>query len=366
MTINNQINQRTFVNRRPPCDTALCCNGTNLIRNPFFETITPTNFQSDYLQETNRNNLMPDEYIIDNISNASIICSSWIDTSRNCSNHCNVLFVNGRTTQPSTTPLASVWRQTIKTQIDSSYQFCGKVKPLNNCCFNVTPKITIRVSDATGNLVNQTVSLSNSLLDNCGWYNFNFQFIARNSNTKVEILLDETLIGDGNDIAIDNLGVVKIPRISFLLGHNVTPTNPLVVTASVNPNVANSPTNCNYDWWVFEGEVLPNNQIAVTSPFNGRFGNQTGSRPFLFSANTSTIPWTVTNNTFSNFTFDRTKSYVIVFNAFNCSCALGNSNSFELDETTQFLRFSNGKIENIRYSIELKKSILNIIEKQKK
>ena len=254
-----------------------CCPDLeNLLENGDFEQGN-TLFESDYQHEPSiqPDAILPGSYGVLTRSEALTVCPRWLvdDHTTNCDSIGNFLVINGRTGL-NTTPV--IWEQPIDSlQIEMEYSLCGYFKNLQQCCFDVTPTIYFKVDG----VAIDTFSLNQSNpFDPCSWQEFNTSFIASSPSQVISLCLDENTLGDGNDIAIDDLSLNKIPLTDFFL--SVQDQRPKLpeITASINligtaDDTLPSP-DCNYEWTIaLVDSININTQNIFLNPTNMMMGN---------------------------------------------------------------------------------------------
>lgn len=227
-----------------------CCPGTNLIVNGGFE-LGNTGFISTYVFEPTAatNSVIPGKYSILSSAEALTVSPNW---NPDCAANNKHLIVNGSTGK---TVSKVVWSQTVTLTRGETYTFCADFKNLNQCTFNVLPKVSVKFSSAaTANVTNLVINAGNN---GCNWQTVSKTFTLTGTgtvSTLITITLDELGIGDGNDIAIDNISLVNLPKVPIdqLLFHlnffNVTSTSFSVNATPVNP----LPVGCTPFWQVEE------------------------------------------------------------------------------------------------------------------
>lgn len=248
-----------------------CCpNSLNLIQNTNFNKNISTNpgFTSQYkpINSTSKSPLNPGEYAILNPGDAKAICRNWDvkDHSTCLTNGAgNFLVVNGKTGQPNSKKV--IWEQTLNgLKGGAEYKFCANFKNLSQCCFDVKPKIDIKFSITGFDLLNQTINVTSA--NNCGWVE-----LTKNINTggispinlKIQIILDESGNGDGNDLAIDDIALVEMrPLDSIFNTFNLSTT--VINNSNGDYNITAFPMNSlpngnGFSWSVCEIDALDSN-----------------------------------------------------------------------------------------------------------
>ncbi|MEM6272869.1 MAG: T9SS type A sorting domain-containing protein [Bacteroidota bacterium] len=235
-----------------PCNAAAeyCCGGgKNLQTNSDFE-LGDTGFNSGYTVEGDPVNdlLQPGEYAIVNGATAAQISPNWnVVNSVTCDDQDDFLVVNGRT---NLSGQKTVWRNTYTLDEDKSFIFCARVKNLPTCAFDVLPKIDIMAGSTV--LASYTVDVDPS--DPCAWELINVGFSTAGNTGPVaytfKIRLAENEMGDGNDLAIDNIsmreeGFPSTPSPTF-----TTTPNDEGTYSTVNASAAALDPGCFSSWIV--------------------------------------------------------------------------------------------------------------------
>ena len=103
------------------------------------------------------------------------------------------------------------------------------------------------------------------------WFDFqtNIDLWGYGNTITIKILLDESTLGDGNDLALDNIALIEIPKCPVsaatfqvtTLGTNATDYQ---ITATSTPT-----TDCDAIWWeVCEFDMSTNTCVANTTVVN--------------------------------------------------------------------------------------------------
>ncbi|KAB8152105.1 T9SS type A sorting domain-containing protein [Kordia sp. TARA_039_SRF] len=303
----------------PNNEGAFCCEGDNLVENGNFEN-GANGFGSDYVEDAA---LFPGAYHVSN--DASIFGTTVTDHSacadpEQYSNNTDFLLVNGRTTQPAGTT-SVIWEQSIPIDPEKVYKFCANFKDLPQCTFNIKPEIRLEVN---GQLYNW-ITIDTNSDDPCDWQQISECFEGDNDVLDIKIHLKEDGLGDGNDLAIDDISLQE--KLDQNLNISVLHQgSPLQITGSINSidttddslavnDVCTEQNNgYQYTWFVYELEY---SSFPFTNPLD--FINMVPNT-FAWSSNiggfnnqlpTSTNPvWGLTT-TFPNYNFDPNKLYVI-------------------------------------------------------
>lgn len=184
-------------------DSSGCCEGINMIENGTFD-MGNANVNSDYSEETSfsAGSVGPGEFGIVNSTEAGQISAQWagIEDHTSCPDDLGeFMVVNGRTMGSGS---AIVYEQTqITVDEESEYVFCMYYQHLPQCEFDVFDPGNIDVqfigADATLNGCEDEG-------DDCGWTKLSWSLEPTGTTLDIEVHLDETGIGDGNDVAFDD------------------------------------------------------------------------------------------------------------------------------------------------------------------
>jgi len=296
----------------PTDEGAFCCEGDNLVENGNFE-FGNTGFISDYV---NDGSLYPGAY---DVSSSSSFFGTDINDHSSCADpsaytNSQFLLVNGKTTQPTGTT-SVIWEQTIDVKPESNYKFCANFKNLPQCRFDILPEIQVEIN---GNLYPWQVI--NTSTDPCDWQTIEECFTSDSEAVTVRIHLSEEGLGDGNDLAIDDIAVQEklSQNLAITVQHQGTDNE---VTGSVNTlSTADDMLLVNdlcieendgnqYYWFVFELDSYPftglfDNMVPGTFAWSS---NQTG---FSQQTGALTSTWNLTTN-FPDYVFEDNKLYMV-------------------------------------------------------
>lgn len=247
------VNFDEFCLRRTETQPKFCCDSTNLVVNGDFEAVgnpgvnTP---EYTYNPSVAVGSTLPGQYNIVNGADALTINRCWVaqDPSTCLNTSGKFLVVNGQTCGGQ----KIIWQQSFTGLNDwTCYEFCASVKNLKQCVcdFDVNPKIEVQFSTPTGNIT-QLVNVGPGA---CNWFNIKKEVClwGYGSSLTITILLDESVPGDGNDLALDNIALIPIPRCpvssadfniaTYSIPGNTTYYN-ITASAIVIPP-------CNSVWW---------------------------------------------------------------------------------------------------------------------
>lgn len=302
------------------CDRQ-CCPGKNAIKNGSFEQGN-TSFMSMYSYEPTvaLNSVGPGEYSILTSAQALSVSPTWNPA---CPAYGHHLVVNGLTAQSGS---RLVWRQNITIQRGRTYRFCADFKNLPQCAFDIKPKVSVLFSTPGFDVNNVVINVGST---GCAWQQISQNVLVPGTGSmtlSVEIWLDETGIGDGNDLAIDNIAMIAIPQVPVsdvvfsVVYQNVTSTTFNLAATPATP----LGSGCGFFWQVEElnagDSVVPGTQVVnpaawwplvPTNTFNGYNGTSTlvGTSPGVFQLN---------------------KKYRIIYGRW-CPCASWNAYAVILD-----------------------------------
>lgn len=270
-----------------------CCPGRNLIENGTFEAGN-TGFSSAYTYQApgGLNSVGTGRYSVLNSAQALAVSPTWIT---GCPDYGRSLIVNAAT---ETTTISKVaWRQTISLRA-GTYKFCGDFRNLAQCAFNASPKITLGVAD--DGLRERTTSLGFSGAAGCSWSTIETTITLETDRTiTLTVYLNESITGDGNDVAMDNFTLVALPLVPLsdvqfnVNFSNITGSSYNATATPVTPISLGS--KCQHFWQVEEitaaGVVVPNTQVvdapswSTPNTFKGYNGTSilSGTAPGVFN-----------------------------------------------------------------------------------
>lgn len=307
--VKDSLNQITFYNC--PSDGQNCCPGTNLIVNGNFESGN-LGFSSDYdfVPANDISSFWINDYSVVDASQASLINSQWNidDHSTSCDGAGNFYIANGQTDQNAD---QRAWYQDgIPVNDSSTYSFCLHKQNLLQCAFDLEPEVYIKVFPAE---VELTRTACDETLDACGWTRMSWQLKIPTgvSAIAIEVWMDEQRIGDGNDLALDDISLQELNTTpaSFsdfnLKTTSVNTSGEYQITATAisllapGYNVAWVITDCSVDndmGWenaaVIDGFDASNQILLPASNWNGFSTTFPGYEAATNSYATSTVPGT--------------------------------------------------------------------------
>jgi hypothetical protein len=305
-------------------DGAYCCEGDNLVQNGNFENGN-TGFTSAYSYQTSvaPNSVVPGQYGIVNSSEAATISPQWqVQDHTFCVNGSNSDFmvVNGRTQQaPGTTSV--IYESTVTLDPEKEHKLCLNLKNLPQCTFDIIPRVRIELKNATfTDGYNGNWFPVNTTADLCDWLNINACF-RPNGDTQtatIRIYLAEDGIGDGNDLALDDISIQeKLEQDSYITVEHVGASNQ--ITASINDltsaddallTTGDCQLEQNYYWFVYEVSSYP-----LTGPLanitTGTFAWSSNLLGWNSQTSAAVSPTWGLTTMFPSYTFDDNKLYAI-------------------------------------------------------
>ena len=184
-----------------------CGSGANLVRNGDFEE-GDSEIGSELIYEPAPDapgSVRPGEYSIVNGAQAGTISPTWlVNDHESCNATGKFLVVNGETGR---TGSRRIWSQTISVVPGTAYRFCAHVRNLPQCVLDVKPKVELRFSSPP-DVVTPSV-INADPVDPCAWTRESRRVVIPPGvvSLTVEIWLDESGEGDGNDLAVDDLSL---------------------------------------------------------------------------------------------------------------------------------------------------------------
>lgn len=291
-----------------------CCPGRNLIENGDFESGNG-GFASDFIYQPviSANSVWISEYSILNDAEAQTVASTW---NPDCPSSGHHLIVNGATGQ--STGYRKAWEQVIIVAPETTYKFCGDIKLLPACAFNVkAPRINLTINDGIQSITTR-ITLSPTS-GSCNWQKIErvITVPAGSNALTITISLSEALVGDGNDVAMDNFSLVKMDAVpASQLDFGLTPYNfnGWNYNVTANPSFV-LPGGCTNYWEV--AEVDPNAGYAViggTSVINPTAWTPLTTNTFIGYNGTNSLSGNAPG------VFDMRKTYRFVYGR-SCTCS---------------------------------------------
>ena len=235
-----------------PVDSTNCCpNLENRITNGDFESGN-IGFESEYIfqPDMSKDAILPGNYGVINSADASTICEHWSidDHTTDCDGAGNFLVVNGQVGQATN---SIIWEQTV-TGLDTAkmYELCAFFKNLQQCCFDIRPTIDVLVDgDSVASII-----LDNTSTNPCDWQNVNIPLDVNSNSVTISFELDESLLGDGNDFAIDDISLYELEEFDLMLSTQDQRPKDANIMASINlidvVDDSLPSLECQYKWTV--------------------------------------------------------------------------------------------------------------------
>jgi hypothetical protein len=250
-----------------------CCPGDNLLKNGDFEAGN-SGFTSQYVfnAATSANATVPGQYNIVNSAGALAISPLWkVSDHFGCiggTGTSKFMVVNGLTCRTGKTV---IWKETVNVVAGKEYRFCANAKHMPQATFDITPKIDVKFTGPpfSGN-PNIPPTLVNTGAPVCAWQLISGTVVPTAAGTMaIEIWLDETGLGDGNDLALDDISLQMKPAINpnYVL-FSVTPKNITSSQYNVDAMPLNLPSGYGFFWEVCEvnNANTPIAGTVVTNP----------------------------------------------------------------------------------------------------
>jgi hypothetical protein len=324
-----------------------CCPGKNLVQNGSFNAGN-TGFTSAYTYQPTvaLSSVVPGEYSIINGSQAATISPTWanVQDPTSCSNTSgNFLVVNGEN-GGAVPPQKVIWEQTITVKDWTGYKFCMKAKNLDQCGFNITPKIDIVFSMPQLGNITETINITSS--NPCDWKSIekHLNLWGYGTTLNIKIILDQTLLGDGNDLAIDDIALIELPQAPIQLA-TFGVTTPVDLGGgffSFQATPSTLPGDCYFSWEVCELDSS-DDCISSTKVYNP---SQWWNSPFNFPGynGTSTLSGTSPGK------FSYSKKYRITRGVW-CECSSWNQYSIDVNSTANSIIFTDPESGRVLQSV---------------
>lgn len=285
---------------------AYCCEkNENLLANANFESGN-TGFNSDYDQNSAT---LPGQYHVTNSAanfGATINDHSYCVDSDLYSANENYLLVNGLTNQPAGSS-SVIYSQTLGLTKGKEYNFCVNLKNMPQCTFDILPEIQIEIN---GTIVVPYTQINTDPSDPCDWMLISGCFTATGQKNKISIRLKEDGLGDGNDIAIDDISLQEKqdPDYNLTVTHNGG-NNTISATIDPYPFLNEScEMESDYAWFVYETTNPTGPLFGSMVPGTFAWSDDSGS----YGAVTSGASWGVPSTNFATYNgFQNNKFYVI-------------------------------------------------------
>lgn len=264
-----------------PAEARGCCDETSskqLLINGSFEQGNTGFTTGSY---TYQGNIAPGSvtegmYSVVTPDEAATISNCWniLDHTYCTDGQGHFMVVNGRTHNQQ---VAIVYQQKeIQVKEGDEYTFCMFYQHLPQCSFDVFDAKKLRIDISGADLIEADCDDDE---EHCGWTKISYTVIPNSSSVDITVYLDESGIGDGNDVAFDDFSFKRKAVMpgnycgfdisSSTVGGNITLTataltNPLPAGFTVTWNV----TEANCSNWT---PVLGTSMTFPWNPYNTNF-----------------------------------------------------------------------------------------------
>ncbi|MEZ5016162.1 MAG: T9SS type A sorting domain-containing protein [Flavipsychrobacter sp.] len=234
-----------------------------------------------------------------NISN----CWDIVDHTTCTNDEGKFMVINGKTHNPQS---SIIYHQTgIPVEEGEEYIFCMYYQHLPQCAFDIfSPNnITLDFLDA-----DFSIGGCETEIDDCGWTKISYTLIPDNNTLDIVIFLNQAGIGDGNDIAIDDISLRKKADVpdnicGFDVSSSTTGSNIVFTANSFTP----IPAGFDVTWTVMEIDYTTRNPIPGTT------------LTYTWPPNSTNFPgYCCTPGGATPGAFTTGKSYRIIRNVTNC------------------------------------------------
>ncbi len=293
-----------------------CCPGKNLILNGSFEldNVAPNNFLPviNYQPTVALSSVVPGKYGLLSSAQALAVSPTW---DPGCSNYKRHLVVNGFTGRPS----VIIWSKVVTLVRGKTYKFCADFKNMDQCGFNVKPRITVLFNNLPAfNIPYTTINAGAG----CNWQTLMKEYTIPAglplTPTTISIYLDQTGQGDGNDVAVDNINLVEEPKVDvsqllFNLAFSHISNNSFNIAATPV-----APLNGCTEFWQVEQLSTTYTIVTGTQVINPPLWLTTTPNVFTNYVGTSTLAATGNPGIFT-----LSKRYRIIYGR-TCQCTVKN------------------------------------------
>lgn len=258
-----------FGNYKGMMEPAGCCPGPNLIQNGNFEAGN-SGFISSYLYIPSPNSagaVLPGRYSVLDSTQAGTVANTWnVKSYSSCSATGKFLAANGATGQPGS---KKVWAETAGVAPGKEYRFCANLRNMPQCTFDVKPKVELRFSSPANTTAPAVISTNPN--NACDWAleSRSIQIPGGTTSLTSEIWLDETGLGDGNDLALDGISLQEMtPANASYVLLNIASSNITATTYSIAATPVGGQPYSHY-WEVCEvdgsGSCIATTQVSNPS-----------------------------------------------------------------------------------------------------
>ncbi|MEO0725836.1 MAG: SdrD B-like domain-containing protein [Bacteroidota bacterium] len=244
-------------------EPVVCCDDPTFA-NLFYEDFegSVTNNATGYSFGTGQ---APGQYTYLNSAQANTLSSGgWdvrgYDGGGNCDPNDRFMVVNGRT---NGTGDEQIYRSAPinNLQDDESYSICVQFKHLPQCVFDVIPTVRVEVVGLNNTLLFASPSTQvNTGLGDCDYLTVSGTFTgvapSGGQSPFIQISLDESGIGDGNDLVVDEILIQEIPIVPAALrtfSSTIGAPDPITGNFNVSVQAASPlPEDCTGRWEVYQ------------------------------------------------------------------------------------------------------------------
>ena len=212
---------------------------------------------------------LPGQYNIVTAASALAISPLWVATDhyicKGGSGKSKFMVVNGRTCQSGS---KVIWTETVAVTGGKEYRFCANVKNFKQYTFDIMPKLEVKFSQPSNYIGPTPVNTTNSP---CDWQLIWCSVCPTGNSLTIEIWLDETGLGDGNDLALDDISLQMKSAINpnYVLV-DIATHNTVAGEYNVSANPINLPAGYGYYWEVCELDPITQavqNTVQNVSPW---------------------------------------------------------------------------------------------------
>jgi len=269
----DQEYSKEFHDRR--INGAFCCGrAENLVINGHFE-YGNANFDSSYAYDSD---VLPGQYDVTSDPTdfeTTVTDHSYCESPLYYPTNDKYLLVNGLTNQPAGSQ-SVIWQQKFYTLKGRRYRFCANFRNLKQCTHDVLPVVTVQVSSG----FSQTATIDTDQDDSCDWQQVSFCFSA-GSYVSVKILLKESSLGDGNDLAIDDVSVQELgdPQLTTTVQYQYGTNDVLGSLNTISTMDDMLPEECGgfYYWFVLTVQSYSGGVVTIDWSAPGGWGNSVNS-----------------------------------------------------------------------------------------
>ncbi len=243
-----------------------CCpdERSNLVINGDFESGN-NGFSSQYTF-SDIPTISPGSYGVLNVDQATKVCENWLVSDPICTGDGSFLIANGQTNQPVGTSTL-LWAQTLGSLEGGEYVLCFDAKNLPSCCFDILPILLIEI----GNQQFQVEVSAES--GDCDWMSISlpYELLYSPSSLTINISILEDGLGDGNDVALDNIQFGLKPQMDLgatILATSGAATGVVGSIWDITPFDDQIGDGCQFQWSI---NGITNPDWGLTTDFPGHY-----------------------------------------------------------------------------------------------